>query len=71
VIYELHKLTQDLRNDLPNFYFRDINKALMFAQAVQAGSVWVNCYDAVASQTPFGGFKQSGDLKDLTMWTIA
>jgi acyl-CoA reductase-like NAD-dependent aldehyde dehydrogenase len=34
----------------------------MFAQAVQAGSVWVNCYDAVASQTPFGGFKQSGNL---------
>jgi acyl-CoA reductase-like NAD-dependent aldehyde dehydrogenase len=42
------------------FLNRDINKALMFAQAVQAGSVWINCYDAVASQTPFGGFKQSG-----------
>jgi len=44
---------------------RDINKALMFAQAVQAGSVWVNCYDAVASQTPFGGFKQSGIGREL------
>ena len=32
----------------------------MFAQAVQAGSVWVNCYDAITPQTPFGGFKQSG-----------
>ena len=42
----------------------------MFAQAVQAGSVWVNCYDAVASQTPFGGFKQSGlgsSINDVTV----
>lgn len=44
---------------------RDINKALTFAQAVQAGSVWINCYDAVASQTPFGGFKQSGIGREL------
>lgn len=44
---------------------RDINKALMFAQAVQAGSVWINCYDAVAPQTPFGGFKQSGIGREL------
>jgi len=44
---------------------RDINKAMMFAQAVQAGSVWINCYDAVACQTPFGGFKQSGIGREL------
>ncbi len=25
----------------------DINKAMAFAQAAQAGSVWVNCYDMV------------------------
>ncbi|XP_072754527.1 aldehyde dehydrogenase 1A1 [Anoplolepis gracilipes] len=44
---------------------KDINKALEFAQAVEAGSVWVNCYDAIAPQTPFGGFKQSGIGRDL------
>ncbi|KAK6633449.1 Retinal dehydrogenase 1 [Polyplax serrata] len=43
----------------------DINKALTFAQAVQAGSVWINCYDAISSQTPFGGFKKSGFGRDL------
>ena len=43
----------------------DINKAMMFAQTVKAGSVWVNCYDAVASQTPFGGFKNSGIGREL------
>jgi len=45
--------------------FRDINKALMFVQSAQAGSVWVNCYDVVTSQTPFGGFKQSGNGREL------
>lgn len=44
---------------------KDIDKALTFAQAVEAGSVWVNCYDAITSQTPFGGFKQSGIGREL------
>ncbi|KAG5336686.1 AL1A1 dehydrogenase, partial [Acromyrmex charruanus] len=44
---------------------KDINKALEFAQAIEAGSVWINCYDAIAPQTPFGGFKQSGLGREL------
>jgi len=43
----------------------DINKALMFSQRVQAGSVWINCYDHTLAQTPFGGFKQSGHGREL------
>jgi len=43
----------------------NINNALVFAQAVQAGSVWVNCYDAVVPQAPFGGFKMSGTGREL------
>lgn len=39
---------------------KDIDKALTFAQAAQAGSVWVNCYNIVLPQAPFGGFKSSG-----------
>eukprot|EP00095_Tigriopus_kingsejongensis_P005302 maker-scaffold337_size202799-snap-gene-0.23 protein:Tk05302 transcript:maker-scaffold337_size202799-snap-gene-0.23-mRNA-1 annotation:"retinal dehydrogenase 1" len=44
---------------------RDINQAMTFAQAAQAGSVWINCYDVVLAQTPFGGFKQSGQGREL------
>jgi len=44
---------------------KDINKALHFVQSIQAGSVWVNCYDAVLPQTPFGGFKESGQGREL------
>ncbi|KAJ9583102.1 hypothetical protein L9F63_022545, partial [Diploptera punctata] len=44
---------------------KDLNTALIFAQSVNAGSVWVNCYDAVVPQCPFGGFKQSGIGREL------
>jgi aldehyde dehydrogenase (NAD+) len=30
------------------------------SKAIQAGSVWVNTYRALAAQAPFGGFKESG-----------
>lgn len=44
---------------------QSLDSALTFAQAVEAGSVWVNCYDAVVPQAPFGGFKQSGHGREL------
>jgi aldehyde dehydrogenase (NAD+) len=44
---------------------KDVNTALVFAQAVQAGSVWVNCYDAITPQTPFGGYKMSGIGREM------
>lgn len=44
---------------------KNIDTALMYAQGVQAGSVWVNCFDATMVQTPFGGFKQSGQGREL------
>ncbi|XP_011189745.1 aldehyde dehydrogenase, mitochondrial isoform X1 [Zeugodacus cucurbitae] len=43
----------------------DINKATKFVNNVNAGSVWINCYDAVLPQTPFGGYKQSGIGREL------
>jgi len=43
----------------------NLNNALVFSQAIEAGSVWVNCYDAVAAQTPFGGYKMSGHGREL------
>ncbi|XP_022669071.1 retinal dehydrogenase 1-like isoform X1 [Varroa destructor] len=44
---------------------KSIDRALTFAQGIEAGSVWVNCYDATMVQTPFGGFKQSGHGREL------
>lgn len=40
-------------------------RALKFSEALQSGSVWINDYDVVCNQAPFGGFKQSGHGREL------
>ena len=39
---------------------KDVSKAHRFAKAIRAGSVWVNCYQAMDPAVPFGGYKMSG-----------
>lgn len=41
-------------------YTKNIDRAILFAQGIQAGSVWINKYMAESVQMPFGGFKMSG-----------
>eukprot|EP00943_MAST-04B_sp_MAST-4B-sp1_P009367 g9367.t1 len=42
-----------------------LDTAMQVSQHVDAGTVWVNCYDVFASQAPFGGFKESGIGREL------
>ena len=44
---------------------RDIGKAHAIADRVQAGTVWVNCFNVVDTAAPFGGFKMSGMGREL------
>jgi len=37
------------------------------ARRLQAGTVWVNCYDMASVATPFGGYKQSGIGRDRSL----
>ncbi|XP_003744529.1 aldehyde dehydrogenase, mitochondrial [Galendromus occidentalis] len=46
-------------------FTKDLDKAMYMSNALQAGTVWVNCYDALAAQAPFGGFKMSGLGREL------
>jgi len=39
---------------------RDIGTALKIAHKLDAGTVWINCYDNFDMACPFGGFKESG-----------
>jgi aldehyde dehydrogenase (NAD+) len=39
---------------------RDVNKAHKLARGIRAGSVWINCYQAMDPAVPFGGYKMSG-----------
>lgn len=43
----------------------DITTALAFIKHVRAGSMWVNTYEVVTPQTPFGGFKESGIGREM------
>ncbi|XP_044515438.1 retinal dehydrogenase 1 isoform X1 [Gracilinanus agilis] len=46
-------------------FTKDLDKALTISSALQAGTVWVNCYGASSPQAPFGGFKMSGNGREL------
>jgi aldehyde dehydrogenase (NAD+) len=43
---------------------RDVRKAHRLAALLDAGSVYINCYNAFDASVPFGGYKQSGYGRD-------
>ncbi|PWA17308.1 hypothetical protein CCH79_00010420 [Gambusia affinis] len=45
----------------------DINKAMTVTTALQAGTVWINCFNALSTQCPFGGYKMSGNGREFMM----
>uniref|UniRef100_A0A8C4LY55 aldehyde dehydrogenase (NAD(+)) n=1 Tax=Equus asinus asinus TaxID=83772 RepID=A0A8C4LY55_EQUAS len=46
-------------------FTKDLDKANYLSQALQAGTVWINCYDVFGAQSPFGGYKMSGNGREL------
>jgi 4-(gamma-glutamylamino)butanal dehydrogenase len=46
---------------------RDIDRAARVARRLRVGTVSVNAVDALGTSTPFGGFKQSGFGRDLSL----
>jgi acyl-CoA reductase-like NAD-dependent aldehyde dehydrogenase len=43
---------------------RDLNTALKTVRDLEAGVIWVNCFDNGDMTQPFGGYKQSGQGRD-------
>ncbi|KAI6032739.1 aldehyde dehydrogenase [Pisolithus orientalis] len=41
-------------------FTKDMSRAITTAHKLKAGTLWVNCYNQLNSNVPFGGFKQSG-----------
>uniref|UniRef100_D3ZCV5 Aldehyde dehydrogenase family 1, subfamily A7 n=1 Tax=Rattus norvegicus TaxID=10116 RepID=D3ZCV5_RAT len=46
-------------------FTKDLDRAITVSSALQAGTVWVNCYLALSVQCPFGGFKMSGNGREM------
>ncbi|KFZ17994.1 hypothetical protein V502_04331 [Pseudogymnoascus sp. VKM F-4520 (FW-2644)] len=43
----------------------NLNTALRVANSIRAGTVWVNSYNMIHHQAPFGGYKESGMGREL------
>ncbi len=50
---------------------RDIGRAMKVSRELEFGTIWVNDHIPLASETPHGGFKQSGFGKDLSAEAVA
>lgn len=50
-----------------SIWSNNLKRVHRLADQIQAGTVSVNCVDAGSSMTPFGGFKQSGIGRDLSL----
>ena len=49
----------------------NLNTALRVSNSLKAGTVWVNCYNMLSYQVPFGGFKESGIGRELGKYALA
>jgi gamma-glutamyl-gamma-aminobutyraldehyde dehydrogenase len=43
---------------------RDLDTAFRLVRGIEAGIVWINCFDEGDMTQPFGGYKQSGNARD-------
>lgn len=48
----------------------NIDRAMRAATSIRAGTVWVNDHGPTMVEMPFGGFKQSGIGRDLSVYAI-
>jgi acyl-CoA reductase-like NAD-dependent aldehyde dehydrogenase len=49
---------------------KDIKKAHYVARKLQAGTVWVNTYNIYDTAAPFGGYKQSGFGREMSVHAL-
>ncbi|KAG2222909.1 hypothetical protein INT45_013540 [Circinella minor] len=49
----------------------NITRAVTVSNALEAGSVWVNCTSIVTENSPFGGYKQSGIGRENSEYALA
>ena len=51
-------------------FTRDVARAMSVSADLQFGTVWVNDHLPVTPEMPHGGFKQSGNGKDMSVYAL-
>jgi betaine-aldehyde dehydrogenase len=51
-------------------FTKDVGRAMRISSELEFGTIWINDHLPLASETPHGGFKQSGFGKDLSAEAI-
>lgn len=49
---------------------KDLSRAHRLIREIEAGVIWVNCFDEGDMTQPFGGYKQSGNARDKCMESL-
>jgi len=49
---------------------KDVRLATRMANALEAGTVWINCYNVFFNELPFGGYKQSGIGREMSEYAL-
>lgn len=69
---EALEMANDIKYGLASSIFtKDVTRVMNFSRDLRFGAVWVNDHLPLASETPHGGFKQSGFGKDLSSEAIS
>lgn len=54
-----------------SIFTQNLDKAIHLAHGIRAGTVWVNTYDKFDAGAPFGGYKMSGNGRELGEYGLA
>jgi acyl-CoA reductase-like NAD-dependent aldehyde dehydrogenase len=52
-------------------FTKNLDHAITLSNALEAGTVWVNCYNVYHPQAPFGGYKMSGLGRELGSYVMS
>jgi len=68
---ELIELANDSYYGLAAAVFsQNLPRAIKLANALKAGTVWINTYNTIQTNVPFGGYKQSGQGRELGEYAL-